>query len=196
MSISLLMKINDNLITATLFHREQSDLMSFLSLRGFSELHEHQYSSESMIQRKVKHFLIRTYCVAPLDFIPESADVLKPLIGGKKRNELSSDDKCDIVKRSFRAYSDWEKSSLELYESVAKELASSGDIKAYSVAKCIVDDVAEELAMVNDMINSYALMNWDMAQIVGEQSELAEKYIYKTRKLYKGYPELHHFNSI
>jgi len=196
MSIKLLMEINDNLIMATLFHREQSDLMTFLSLRGFSALHEYQNICESDIQRRLKEFIIRTYCVAPLDFIPESADVLKPLIDSKKRNELSKDKKCDIVKQAFDAYEKWETQSLALYENVAKELSNAGDIKAYSIVKNIVDDVAEELAMVNDMINSYALMGWDMAQIVGEQNEIAEKYIYKMRKLYEGYPVLHHYNSL
>ena len=110
--LELLKEVNNRFVTACIFHREQRDLFCFLAMNGFEEWHNFQYVSESREQLLVKKFIIEHCGVAPQDEIPESANVLAPLIGTKRRTELKSDQRWGIVKQSWESYLRWEKDTL------------------------------------------------------------------------------------
>ena len=195
-SIKLLMEVNDKLITACIFHSESHQLMDFLSLNGFSALHLYQHYSESLFKTKLKTFLIRTYECCPDDTIVEDFGLIRELLKNRSRADIPVKEKCEIIKRAFAEYIKWEQEALSLYEQISRELSSAGDIKSYSLIKELVDDVAQELSELKNMIQTYDLMNWSMEQIIAEQDTLAEKFLFKLKNIFSDIPKYHHFNSI
>jgi len=185
--LELLKEVNNRFVTACIFHREQRDLFCFLAMNGFEEWHNFQYVSESREQLLVKKFIIEHYVVAPQDEIPESANVLAPLIGTKRRTKLKSDQRWSIVKQSWESYLRWEKDTLAVYSSVAKELFDFGDIVAYNFISEIVGDVNEEIAEVTNTLLDMIGYDWDLSQISAVQDTIAEMRIFMLRELYKNY---------
>ena len=184
-SVELLMEVNNRYITACIFHREQSDLFGFLALPGFEEWHNYQYASESLEQRRVKKFIIEHCGTAPQDEIPESANLIKPLIGTKNRIDIKPDHRWNIIKQSWESYLRWEKDTLAVYSSVAKQLYDCGDVASYNFVSEIVNDVNEEITEVTSMLLDMMGYEWDMSQISAIQDTIAEKRIFMLRELYK-----------
>lgn len=195
MSIELLSKISDNYLLACCVHREMADVCWFSYMPGYAMLHEYQFLSESIMQRKIKRYITSTYHMYLPDKVPKSANVADPLIGGKNRKALKMEDSWKTIKELFRVYQEWEESALREYQRVARELVSSGDISSFNFVGEIIKEVKEELVFVTDKIIELNSMDWDMPQIVAEQDTYIERYEYLMRNLLGKSKQYHHWNS-
>lgn len=195
MSVDLLQKVSNRYMQAVIFHREQSDLFTTLSLSGFSALHSYQFIEETLTQRRLKIYQIRTYGECPIDYIPDGAGIIEPLLQNRNRLQITSEEQQAIIRKAFKSYSKWESETLQSYSEIGKLLFDNGDLSEYDFIREIISDVSEELKHINDLITQYESMSWDMGTIVEMQDTLEEKYIYKIREIYKQYPKYHHYNS-
>jgi len=195
MSAQIINRISDNYQTALAVHRELADIFWFLSLPGYAMLHEYQHLDESLAQRKVKNYITTTYHMYVPDKLPKTANIAEPLLNGKNRKALKADDTWKIIKESFEIYREWEEGTLKEYQKIAKELFENGEISAFNFVGEIIRDVKAELIFLNDKIIELNAMNWDMPNIVAEQTELYERYEYLMRNVLGKSMKYHHYNS-
>jgi len=193
-TFDLLMDVSDRMKQALDFHREQYDLMNFLSLSGYSAWHEFHLSEESSSKNKLKAFISTHTDYIVSDEPTKDVGLIKSLIGKKPRSEIGN--RVEIIKSAWEAYRKWEYDSCKMYSEIAKQLSDIGDMPAYLYVNRIVDDVHGELTEIKNYIVTLENHSYDMPQIQSEQDTIAEKYIYRLRKLYKQYPKFHHFNSL
>ena len=196
MTIKLLSKVNDRYLQALEVHRCSADLYAFLAFEGFKQLHNYQYAEEAQVQRKLKEFITKTYNVLLPDNPFDYFEVIDPKIKNKKRTELTSAEICEAIKYNWKCYCDWEYQTLNIYETIAKQLSEESDIIGYDYVKNLAVMVNEELQYVNSTIVTYNAMDWDAAQLVAEQDTLHERYLYLMRELHKEFEQGHHFNSL
>ena len=196
MSLELIKQVNDRYIDALAFHRTSADAFAFLSLYGFAQIHEYQYTEEAQTQRRLKLFLTRTYNHLISDAGAQTFDLLDAKIKNKKRSELQAADFWQAAQSAFSKYRQWEAETLELYEEITQQLSSSGDVVGSDYVKNLAVSINLELQYITDLMTAYNAIDWSMEQIRAEQDALQEKYIYRVRELYKDFPEYHHFNSV
>lgn len=196
MSIELLQKINDNYHMACCVHRELGDVCWFGGyFFGYAMLHEYQYLSESLMQRKIKRYITSTYDIYMPDKLPPSANIAEPLIGDKNRKSLTPEDGWKTVKEIFRIHQGWEEASLKEYQRIAAELLANGEVSTFNFVGEIIKDVKAELVYVKDKVISLNAMDWDMPQIVGEQPDYFERYEYLIKQLLGESEQFHHWNG-
>lgn len=195
MSIQLLSQINDNYQIAVAVHRELADLFWFISMPGYALWNEYQYLDEGYTQRKVKHYITTTYHTYMPDRLPKSANVAEPLLGGKNRKTLKTEESWKIIKEAFNIYCEWEEATLKEYERIASELCKNGDIAAFNFVGEIIKDVKAELVFVTDKIIELSAHNWDMPQIIAEQPDYFERFEYLIKNVHGKSEMFHHWNS-
>lgn len=176
MSLQLLSEINDNYHMATAVHRELADVFWFAYMPGYAMLNEYQLLDEGMTQRKIKRYMSSTYHTFMPDKLPQTANISEPLLEGKNRKMLKTDDSWKIIKEAFQIHQSWEETSLEEYQHIAKELFSIGEISAFNLVGEIIRDVKAELVYVTDKIIEMNAHGWDMPTIVAEQTNYLERY--------------------
>lgn len=195
MSLQLMSQINDNYQIAIAVHRELADVFWFIYMPGYAMLNEYQLLDESMTQRKIKRYITSTYHEFVPDKLPKSANITEPLIVGKNRKTLKMENSWNIIKEAFRIHQEWEESALEEYQRIAAELASKGDIAAFNFVGEIIKDVKAELVYVTDKVIELNAMDWDMAQIVADQTDYFERFERLIRELLGKSKFYHHNNS-
>ena len=184
MCLSCLQSIDDQLTTAIQFHRENEQLYAFLALHGFEMLHLYQYITESETKQKLKKHIITMYDVIQPDCAPRDINLIAPLIGNVKRSQLSANSRWTILQNVWNSYIDWEKSTLDKYIGIAKQLINESAIVDYNFVNLIIDDVTEELINILDSETQMAAIEWDMPQILAMQTEIYDKYYKKLQHIY------------
>lgn len=196
MSIELLQKINNNYQMAICVHREIADVFWFTYQYGYALWHEYQYFEESCTQRRIKRYITTTYHVFVPDQLPKGANISEPLLKGKNRKEIKTEESWGIVQEIFRVYKEFEESNLQKYQQIATEIISNGDISTFNFVSEIIKDVKKELVFVTDKTIELAAHDYDMPTIMAEQAEYMERYEYKIRHMLGKSKEYHHFNSM
>lgn len=196
MSLQLLSQINDNYLMAITAHREMADVCWFGYLAGYAMLHEYQLLDESMTQRKLKRYITSTYHTFAPDNLPKSANIAEPLIGGKNRKTMKTEESWKTVKEVFRIHQKWEESSLAKYQRIAAELLASGEVSTFNFVGEIIKDVKAELVYVTDKMIELNAHDWDMPQIISEQSDYVERFEYLIKNLLGDSMDGHHWNSL
>jgi len=195
MSIQLMNEISNNYHVALSVHRELADLFWFVYMPGYALWHEYQYLDESCAQRKVKRYISETYHTFMPDKLPKSANITEPLLAGKNRKSLKTEESWKMIKEAFHIYQEWEETSLQKYQQIAKELFSSGEISTFNFVGEIIKDVKAELVYLTDKIIELNAMDWDMSQIVAEQPDHFERYEFLIKNLLGKSEMFHHNNS-
>lgn len=175
-SLEVFGRINSRFQTALLFHKENSELFSFLGLEGFHALHEHQYFDEAKNARSVKFYVIENHNRIIFDSNPQPVDQFPKTWAGLTRGSIKIDERAVQTKQSFDNYYTWEHDTLLFLQEQAKALADIGEIADYKFVISLLVDVQEELANVNQMILELEFCNYDPTHIIEMQSEYAQKY--------------------
>lgn len=195
MSIQLLNEVNNNYHVALAVHRELADLFWFIYMPGYALMHEYQYLDESCTQRKVRRYMSETYHTFVPDKIPKSANITEPLLDGRNRKTLKMEDNRKIIQEAFRIYQEWEESTLQEYQRIAKELFANGEISTFNFVGGIIKGVKAELVYLTDKVIELNAHNFDMPQIVGEQPDYFERFEYLIKNLLGKSEMFHHNNS-
>jgi len=195
MSVDLLRDINNRYLTAVAFHRENADLMWFIYLPGYAMLHEYQHLAESIWQRRIKRYITNTYYINVPELLPTSDSSVSALTKGLNRKKMDYSAIVNIVQKSWEKYCDWELETLQIYQGIATNLIDGGEVSAFNFVSEIISDVKRELDYINDKVVELCAIDWDMSQIVAEQTEYLERYEYLIRKLLGKSKKYHHFNG-
>jgi len=178
---NMICKLNNIISKAVIFHNESCLLFNFLSLNGFSKLHEFQAITEGITQRRIKEFASSRYEIAIVD---ESMDnnLIKQLIKGQKRNDIKQEERKSIIRESWIQYMEWEQFALGEYEKLAQEMSKLGDVVAERFIGKICDEVFDELEGVKYRLDAYIGMDFDTAQLQAEQDVLFGEYERKLKE--------------
>lgn len=195
MSMYLLNEINNNYQMAVAVHRELADVFWFIYLPGYALWNEYQYLDESFTQRKIKRYITSTYHTFVPDKLPKSANIAEPLLSGKNRKQLKTEETYKILRELFRIYSEWEESALKGYEKIVAEILANGDVAAFNFASEIIKDVKAELVYVTDKVIELNAHDWDLSQVAAEQNDYVERFERLIREMMGKSRYYHHHNS-
>ena len=194
MSLQILENFNNCLCRGNMFHDELQDLFEYLSLDGYATMNHYQFITERLYQKKIKRLITSTYNVVSKNMPQDVVNILS-LVKNKNRKQLTVDERCNIIKTAFIEYENFERNNLIEYENIAKTLSNNNEMALYSYVLEKVKAVEEELSYISQFILSHETMSWDLPQVISEQTDIQERYVYLLRKLYKKFPKFHHFNA-
>ena len=185
--IALLKTLNSKYLGAIDFHRNMSDIYAFLALPGYCTWHQFQLFDESLMQRKVKKFIIDNYNMPIVDEHTANVSLFADYTSRLTRDKIPANKRLDIIKATWVTdYLPWESVALSAYEDIAKNLFEAGDMLAFGFVMQIVSDVGEELARVRGKVLELQGHEFDLAEISSDQGSLAEEYKEKLNELRLG----------
>ena len=192
MSVDILNQVNQRYAEAVEFHACAIHLYRFLSLEGFCALHKYQMLTEQIKQLEVSEFIITTYHVMPKEIMQKPTE---PYLKGKHRLKLTPTDVWECMKQHFKDYRAFESENLSFYERCASELSKSNDIVGELYVKEICKEVHKELIYVTDLYLEYIGMDFDLPQIIGDQTEIKERFQYLQSTMFGTPIYSHHWNG-
>lgn len=176
----ILARVSNRFVTAVKFHKESSELFTFIGLEGYAKLHLFQFLDESYSSYKVKEFIIQHCNYIFEDAEPIEVNIIGPLTTGLDRFDIQQSQMQEIVKSSFMAYKKWETDTLEEYEQCASELLQQNDIPAYKLLQDIIEDVNEEIQEIKEMILDLQFVDYDPVHISETQEDIERDILQKS----------------
>lgn len=151
----------DRLTGGVMFHSDHADLMSFLGLGRFAEMHEEGFLHDSRALRDM-----RSECIERLGRIPPQGDQRRGVTLSKlmaySRPDLSASDRYKLATESLTAWAEWERGTAEalneakslldgvLWRRVDK-LARGAEDEAVEAETLSMEAMACDMAHVYDM---------------------------------------------
>lgn len=168
--------INARQLSALMFHSEMADLFGFLNLKGFQDMHEYQYLSESACYRALRNFYLTQYGKVLEEDDPEVVEVFPESWYGYKRSEVTPEIRKQAVQTALEQYLEWEEETKECYSKYASMLMSWGKTADHSKIHKMIKEVEEEIKRIEHMHADLKSTHFSMDHIMTTQAKLSRKY--------------------
>lgn len=168
--------INARQLSALMFHSEMADLFGFLNLKGFQDMHEYQYLSESACYRAVRNHYLNQYGKVLEEDEAELPDVFPEEWYGYKRSEVTPEIRKQAVQVAMEQYLDWEEETKECYTKYASMLMSWGKTADHAKINKLIKEVDEEIKRIERMHMDLKSTHFSMDHIMTTQAKLSHKY--------------------
>lgn len=168
--------INSRQLTALMFHSEMADLFGFLNLKGFQDMHEHQYLAESACYRALRNFYMTQYGKVLQEDDPEIIEVFPEDWYNYKRSDVTPEIRRQAVQVALEQYLEWEEDTKECYEHYASLLMSWGKNMDYSKVNKMIQEVSEEIKRIERMHADLKSVQFNLDHIMTTQAKLSRKY--------------------
>lgn len=169
-------EVNDRQITALMFHDQMADLFWFLHLKGFAQMHEHQFLCESKGHRMTKKHYLKEHNKLLPDGELKDPDVLPDDWLKYTRADVTNQIRGQYIEKALTMYKQWECDTKAMYEAAVSELIAMGNICDAKFVYRLVKDVAEELCMLEELYAKMRMHDDILSGAVGMQHWLYEKY--------------------
>lgn len=168
--------INARQLTALMFHSEMADLFGFLNLKGFQDMHEHQYLCESACYRALRNFYLNQYGKVLEEDDPIPEEVFPEDWYNYKRSEVTPETRRQAVQVAMEQYLEWEEETKECYTRYASMLKSWGKSADHNKIHKMIREVDEELKRIERMHTELKSSGFSMDHIMSLQTKLSRKY--------------------
>lgn len=168
--------INSRQLTALMFHSEMADLFGFLNLKGFQDMHEYQYLSESACYRALRDFYMTQYGKVLEEDDPEIIEVFPEDWYDYKRSDVTPEIRRQAVQVALEQYLEWEEDTKECYEHCASLLMSWGKNTDYAKINKMIHEVDEEIKRIERMHTDLKSTQFSLDHIMTTQAKLSRKY--------------------
>ena len=175
--------IDSRQIAALMFHTQMADLFDFLGLMGFKRMHEYQYFSENMGNRRLKRYYLNHHNKVLMSGHVDAQNAIPEGWVKYTRFDVTAQVRKQAVEKAFEEYETWELETKQLYEKCALDLLHMGRVDDFNEVNCYVKDVSHELKCVDRMLINLRGIGFDPVELFDMQADLHEKYRRKTRKL-------------
>lgn len=168
--------INARQLSALMFHSEMADLFGFLNLKGFQDMHEHQYLAESACYRALRNFYLTQYGKVLQEDDPELPEVFPEDWYDYKRSDVTPETRRQAVQTALEQYLEWEEETKECYTKYASMLMSWGKTADHAKIHKMIKEVDEEIKRIERMNMDLKSTHFSMDHIMTTQAKLSRKY--------------------
>ena len=169
-------KISAHMVEGMMFHEQMSDYYGFLGLDGYRCCHKYHYICETVSRAKVHKFYIDNYNKLLIDNFVNSGSIIPTGWNKLTRFDVDPATKRTAVKNGLAEWHKWEKSTVELYSQMLKELYELGEMAAYGEVKKLLKDAIEEVRFAEKKTIHLTALNFDMSDIYDEQDDIYKCY--------------------
>lgn len=134
-----------------MFHDRMADYYQFLHLDSLRDLHEHQAEEELECLRWLKNEYMDEFCQVPF-YHAEYPMVIPEDWKSKTSAEITKGAIKTLAKESLSEYLEWEKETLTMYKTCAKELSENMNFHSLKLVKEEICGVEEEIMNIQHLI--------------------------------------------
>lgn len=164
--------LSSHIVEGMMIHSQMADYYYFLGLKTYACEHDKHYKSESDTHRKISHHYICKYDKLIPESLPKNPGIIPESWFKHMRTDVDPSTKKNAVKNGMNLWYDWECDTAKLYEQLAKDCLSLGDMYAYDLISNVLSDVYEEKECAKNYILKLTAMDYDMAFILEQQKEV------------------------
>lgn len=165
-------KLSAHMKVGLILHDHIANAFSFLNLQGYSKDHEQHFFEESKNYRHLQNYYLGHYHKLIADNPIEKSQVIPISWYKYTRMDVDINTKRTAIKDLIKKWVDWEKETKDLLETSYKELYELGEIAAAIEIQTFICDVDDELRQAQELQINLESMNYDMPQIIAEQSNI------------------------
>lgn len=177
-------KISVTMIEGLMFHSQMVEYYMFLGLPGYAKCHEYHYLEESCNFGKINCYYIKKFNKLLPELRAEDPEVIPSGWRKYSRADVDTNTKRTAVKTGLEKWMAWEEKVLKLYEQMYQEAMSIDEVAAALKIKELVKDVSHELASVQQYYLNKKSVDYNISDIVAEQSKMKDDYSCKKRELF------------
>lgn len=177
--------IAEHMLQGIMLHEQLANGYGFLTLKGYAKCHEYHYYEELCNYRCLYNYYLY-HCNKMIkigDVKPET--IIDPSWYKYEREEVDTSTRRTAVRDFMQHWVEWEKSTKQLLEQSYKLLYDEGAIADAMFITCFIKDVDKELKTAENKYLFLEASGYDIANIIGEQHELYEKYRCKMINFWK-----------
>lgn len=175
-------KLSSHMLKGVMTHEELANYYDFLGLEGYKHCHEYHFMNELCSYRSLCKYYINHYSKLIPQVEVDQPQVIPDSWYFHTREDVDSSTKRSAVKNGLSAWIDWERDTKKLYQQMYKELLDLKEVASAHKVLCLVKDVDCELKYAEHYLLNKLATDFDMVDIVEEQSEDHKKYKEKLEK--------------
>ena len=169
--------ITDRMIKGLMVHDQLANYYDFLGLQGYKKCHECHYFKENETYRKTYHYYVKKYNRLLPETRFDNPNIIPSSWYQYNRQDVDRNTKQKAVEDGLNKWVKWEGGTLQLYQSMYKELIEIGEIAAATyVMYHLIKDVSEELMTAEKYQLNKNATGYDLTSIIEEQKPLHKKY--------------------
>lgn len=175
--------ISKRMVEGLMFHSQMEDYYNFLGLWGFARCHRFHYFHESFNYKKIGSYYIQHYGKLIKEMQFEDPNSVPVNWFEYNRKDVSVSTKKAAIQSGVEKWINWEKDTKRYYENFYVELMNLGEIAAALELEKYVKDVDKELAEAENKWNKLSSMDYNVNDIILEQSKIDKKYHKKIKEI-------------
>lgn len=163
-------------------HKAMMEAYDFLALKGYSKCQEYHYLEEINDYSNLLHFYMHNYQKLIKVDQPDELNIIPQSWYKYTREDVDANTRRSSVKDLMTKWIDWEHSTKLLYQEAYRELDALNDIAAASFIQDYIINVTQELNLAQQKKLELDAINYDVVEIIDEQSSYYHKYCKKIKK--------------
>lgn len=174
-------QIGQHMVEGLMVHTQLSDYFEFLGLKGYHKCHEYHYFDESRNFRKMSSYYLKHYNKIITNSHVANPQVIPDSWYKYSRQQVDTATRKTGIVNGFEKWINWETETLKLYQSLHKELVDLNEVAAALELEEYIKDVSEELSVASQKLLELKIVDFNLSNIIDEQSAIYEKYSKKIK---------------
>jgi hypothetical protein len=163
---NIMKEVYDHLMNGVLFHADMVDLFDFLHLKGFKKWQKNILEEElDNVTDMQHHFIKRHHMMLPPYQQHYESGLIPAAWYGQTAMDISKEDIMREVKRVLHDYLAWERKTQMFLREKTKELIHLEAFAEYMDLRELEEDVAGEIAMLEQFIIEMESVGYDCVYI-------------------------------
>lgn len=175
--------ISTHMIKGLMLHEQLSNYYDFLGLEGYKRCHEYHYMKESISYRSLCRYYVNHHNKLIKEQEFDNPDVIPSSWYQYTRQDVDTNIKRNAVKNGLTMWVDWERDTKKMYEQMYKELIEIDEVASACKIKELIKDVDKELKKAERYQLNKIAIDYDIDDIIAEQSKKHDKYKKKMKKI-------------
>ena len=174
-------KIATHMIQGIMYHDELAKAYDFLGFFGYAKCQDYHHLEEELNYRKLSHYYAKHYFkLLQVENIPKP-NIIPQNWFKYTTQDVDTNTKKTAIKDLMFKWTEWEKSTKELYQTSRQELLLLNEVAAALYIDDLICDVDKELRHAQKKLIKLETIGYDLITIMSEQEELYNKYKKKLR---------------
>ena len=177
MTVEVIFKeLAEHMLDGVMVHEEMSTYYRFLSLKGYSRMHDWHTAKEYCGYKKLCRYFMGHYGKLVPKHAPKAQSIVPDTWYSYKSADVDVNTKREAVRTGLEKWAAWETETKEFYQNMYKELCEIGEIAAAKFLCKYIKEVDKELEKAEYYIICKKSVDYSIVSILEEQKPKHKHY--------------------
>lgn len=161
--------ISAHMVKGLMVHEQLANYYDFIGLEKYGKDHEKHYISESKSYRKLNKFYISHHNRLIKETKIENPNVIPAGWYGYSRLDVDTQTKKKALKSGVETWIEWERSTVDLYSDMYRELLELNEVVAAEFVKTLILDAQTEHSNATQLKICLESVDYDLEYVLNKE---------------------------